>query len=97
MASSPVQALPFKRGPSGNNGHQAPLSLRVTSSPMLLNEPKENTKRAHALEAAQIRLLRSLPPKVSCLEEAQDEVPFVNHVNEIRGKKKAPEVSIPCL
>jgi hypothetical protein len=47
-----------------------------------------------ALMAAQARFLRSLPPKVTCVEEAQDKVPFVKHVNEIRGEKEAPEVTV---
>jgi hypothetical protein len=53
----------------------------------------EDEKRTKALAAAQMRFLRSLPPKITCLEEAQDRSPFVKHVNDIRGEKQAPEVT----
>jgi hypothetical protein len=60
----------------------------------LITEKVENDKRAKVLMAAQARFLRSLPPKVTCVEEAQDKMPFVKYVNKIRGKKPAPEVTV---
>lgn len=54
----------------------------------------ENDKRAKALMAVQARSLRSLPPKITGVEEAQDKMPFVKHVNKIRGKKPALEVTV---
>jgi hypothetical protein len=59
-----------------------------------ITEKAENEKRAKALMAAQARFPRSFPPKVTCVEEAEDKMPFMKLVNKIRGKKPAPEVRV---
>lgn len=57
----------------------------------LLIPSNESDKREQALKAAQSRMSRSRPPRILRIEEAHDKVAFLQHVNQIRGAKAAPE------